>query len=136
MVERLFERLIERGEQQLKLITSGDALPSLKALLDLLYGDLFSNSASNVVVSELWSLARRNDGIQTRLRGLYQTIIDVLVDAMKADGLGTTQAERRNAAFCLISLAYGHASFREIALTARKKSAPRLMADVILTSLK
>ncbi|MEM8776633.1 MAG: TetR/AcrR family transcriptional regulator, partial [Pseudomonadota bacterium] len=57
MIELLFETLIDRGEAQLEQIATTDTPPPLNHLLDLLFGDLFSNTASNVVVSELWSLA-------------------------------------------------------------------------------
>lgn len=136
MVELLFQSLIDRGEAQLEKIVERDDPPSLAHMLDLLFGDLFSNTASNVVVSELWSLARNSEQIQARLRALYDRIFDMLTDSMKVEGYGASRQERRDTAFCLVSMAYGHASFREIDLTAKKKSAPRLAANTILASIK
>lgn len=136
MIELLFQSLIDRGEAQLENIASDDVPPTLGHMLDLLYGDLFSNTASNVAVRELRSLARNSDAIQGRLRALYERIFDLLVAGMKAEGYGASRNQRRDTAFCLVSLAYGHASFREIHLSSKKKSAPRLAADTILASIK
>lgn len=136
MIELLFESLIDRGEAQLEQIAKKDTPPPLNHMLDLLFGDLFSNTASNVVVSELWSLARNSDSIQGRLRTLYERIFDLLIDGMKAERYGASRSERRDTAFCLVSLAYGRASFGEINLSSKKKSAPRLAANTLLASIK
>ena len=136
MIELLFQSLIDRGEAQLEQIATKDTPPTLSHMLDLLFGDLFSNTASNIVVSELWSLARNSDVIQARLRSLYERIFDLVIDGMKAEGYGTSHNQRRDTAFCLVSLAYGDASFREIDLSSKRKSAPRLAADTILTGIK
>lgn len=135
MVERLFERLIDRGEAQLEALSASKHPPSLKQRVDLLFGDLFSNRASNVVVSELWALARKNERIRPRLRALYDKVFDSLIDAMKTERLGKTRAQRRDAAYSLVSLAYGHASFREIDLAPGKKTSPRVTADLIISAL-
>ena len=136
MVELLFQSLIDRGEAQLEALASEDNPPNLDHMLDLLFGGLFSNSASNVVVSELWSLARNSNDIQARLRSLYERIFDLLIDGMKAEGYGKSRQERRDTAFCIVSMAYGHASFREIDLSSKKVSAPRRAANTILDSIK
>ena len=135
MIERLFERLIDRGEKQLEALNSAERSPSLNERLDLLYGDLFSNRASNVVVSELWAHARRNERTRPRLRALYEKVLGSLVDAMKREGLGHTRTQRHDAAYALVSLAYGHAAFREIELQPKTKRSPRAMADIIVSTL-
>ena len=135
MIKLLFQSLIDRGEAQLNTLTEDGDQPELRHMLDLLFGDLFSNAASNIVVSELWSLARNNDKIQASLRSLYDRIFDLLIVGMKAEGYGISKQQRRDTAFCIVSLAYGHASFREIGLSSKKKSAPRLAADTLLADI-
>lgn len=136
MVKLLFQSLIDRGEAQLNNIAEEGDQPNLHHMLDLLFGDLFSNTVSNVVVSELWSLARNSDEIQVRLRSLYDRIFDLLIVGMKAEGYGASRQERRDTAFCIVSTAYGHASFREIGLSSKNKNAPRIAANTLLADIK
>ncbi|MFN3212641.1 MAG: TetR/AcrR family transcriptional regulator [Henriciella sp.] len=136
MIAKLFDGMIDRAEQQLENVQGNDSALSLEKCLDLLFDGVFADETSNALVGELWLLAERDDAIRARLASLYQRVCDRLVGALANEGMGTNEEERRDAAFSLVSLSYGDASFREIGLRAPKRRSIQSHARAILATLQ
>lgn len=135
MISKLFDGMIERAEQQLEESRNSAQEVSLETSLELLFNGLFADDTSNALVGELWYLAERDDAIRTRLAALYQRVCDLLEDSIMAEGLGANAKDRRHAAYALVSLSYGDASFREIGLSAPSPAILQSHARAILSAL-
>lgn len=135
MITKLFDGMISRGEDQLENIHGTDSALSIEKCLDLLFEGVFADETSNALIGELWYLADRDDAIRARLAGLYQRVNDLIVDTLNAEGLGTSNQARTDAAFALVSLSYGDAAFRDIGLRGPSRRAVRAQARAILDTL-
>ena len=135
MISKLFDGMIERAEQQLEESQKSAQAISLETNLDLLFNGLFADDTSNALVGELWYLAERDETIRARLAALYQRVCDLLEEALKTEGLGVNAEDRRHAAYALVSLSYGDASFREIGLSAPSPAILQSHARAIIAVL-
>lgn len=136
MITKLFDGMIDRAEQQLEDLQVNDAALSLAKCLELLFEGVFADKTSNALVGELWYLADRDPAIRARLAALYQRVCDLLVDALRHEGKGVNEDQRRDVAFSLVSLSYGDASFREIGLQAPRRLSIQSHARAILATLQ
>lgn len=136
MITKLFDGMIDRAEQQLEDLQGNDTALSLTKCLELLFEGVFADKTSNALVGELWYLADRDPAIRARLAALYQRVCDLLVDALRHDGKGVNEEQRRDVAFSLVSLSYGDASFREIGLQGPKRLSIQSHARAILATLQ
>jgi AcrR family transcriptional regulator len=108
MVSALIERLLERGEAQLKRAAPGE---DAEEALDLLLGAVFADAATNIVIMELWHLALRDVHLRKRLSAIYERLV-LEVAALGAGASG--QAIGRDRAFAAVSTAFGTAFFRHL----------------------
>ncbi len=135
MVDLLIARMIARTTEA--FATDRDQSPTLSAeeLVDFLFDQAMGDDVSNSVVGELWYLAQRDEAMRKRLSALYQMLVDSLVEQMTVNGMGTTKDERRSAAYALMSLAYGDASFSFLKLETGGQSTARHAAYEVIKKL-
>lgn len=136
MITKLFDSIIERGEAQIAEREMREADMSVSVLMDLLFEDLFADETSNALIGELWYVAERDEAVGTKLAALYQRVRDRISDGLAREGLGATAAIRLDAAYALVALSYGQASFQAIGLPPRRKGSVRAQAQSIIESLK
>jgi len=136
MIAKLFDGMIERGEAQIAEQQSREQELSLAALLDLLFDQLFADETSNALISELWYVAERDETVRVKLAALYQRVRDDIADGLAREGLGATAAIRLDAAYALVALSYGQASFEAIGLKPRRRGSVRAQAASIIETLK
>lgn len=135
MITKLFESIIDRGEQQLAEWIAKTDSPTLEDHLDLLFDTVFADQTNNALISELWYIANRDAEIRDRLSGLYERVADFVADGLAQEGLGSSDEDRKNAALSLVSLAYGEAALRHIGLTLKHPAIIREQATAIIMDL-
>ena len=135
MIEKLFERILERGEALLDVLLNDVADTPCVTILDFLFGAGFYDPKTSTLVGELWHLAERDSHIQKRLAELYLKVINRLADQMKLENLGKTDQERFDAAYTIVTLGYGGAAFQSINIKPINPSTHRELAEGILKSL-
>ena len=134
MVDRLMERALSRTEDSLARVRNEAGAIPLPALLDLFCGELFANELSNKVVGELWHAAADDAHVRDRLRGAYDYALDLLAHAMQREGVGQSAAQRRSAAFAIVSMLLGEATLRDFGIEAG--SPVRAVAGRIVDALR
>lgn len=135
MILMLFDRIIDRGEEELENSLGGHANPKMSNYLDFLFDGLFLDETSNKVLSELSYLAERNETVREKLRDLYHTACLKIADKLKAHKLGRTDAARYDAAYAIFCLCYSHATFEEVGLAPRSPKKLRKVAEHIIEQL-
>ncbi len=135
MVDLLIARMIKRTTEA--FAADRELSPGLTThgLVDFLFDQAMGDDTSNNVVGELWYLAQRDKAIRKSLSGLYQTLVDSLVEQMVDNGIGTTDQQRHAAAYTLMSLAYGDSSFAFLSLKTGDRNAARQAAYAMTETL-
>lgn len=106
MVTALIDRLLERGEAQLRLLPrDGTAEQAIDVVLDRIFAD----ETTNVVIMELWHLSLRDGALRTRLAAIYDRVIFEI--AALVDG-----HQPRDHAFAAVALTFGAAFFSHLGL--------------------
>lgn len=135
MIVKLFDNLVERGEEEFARHTDHKANPKMSDYLDFLFGGGFSNKANNKLITELSYFAESNEKAREKLKGLYESICLKLVDMMRGDNIGRSEAARYDAAYSIFSLYYGYVTFRDVGLFPHNPKKLRKAAELILDQL-
>lgn len=135
MIVKLFDKLVERGEEEFARHTDHKANPKMSDYLDFLFGGGFSNKANNKLITELSYFAESNAQAREKLKGLYESICLKLVDTMRGDNIGRSEAARYDAAYSIFSLYYGYVTFRDVGLLPNNPKKLRKAAELILDQL-
>jgi AcrR family transcriptional regulator len=135
MVDLLIARMIKRTTEAFAADRELSPGLSTRELVDFLFDQAMGDDTSNNVVGELWYLAQRDKAVRKNLSGLYQTLVDSLVEQMTDNGIGTTDQQRHTVAYTLMSLAYGDSSFAFLNLKTGDRSAARQAAYAMTESL-
>lgn len=134
MMLLLFDRIIERGEAELDAHLGG-ASPKMSDYLDFLLDGRFMDKTSNTIIGELSYLAERNEAAREKLCDLYRSACMKIVDKMKEQNVGRTDAERFDAAYAIFSLCYSVATFTDVGLPPRNPKKLRKTAEQIIDQL-
>lgn len=135
MISKLFDRALERGEEEFARHTDHKANPKMSDYLDFMFGGDFSSKADSRLINELSYFAEHNASAREKLRDLYDGICAKLVDQMKEDRLGKTDAARFDAAYSIFSLCYGYMTFDDVGLSPKNPRKLRKTAELILDQL-
>jgi len=113
MVTALIDRLLERGEAQLRRVEVQGRATTADELSRVLFHEAFADSTTNIVMMELWHLSLRDAELKTRLAAIYQRLITEvatrIADRFSGDGF--------DRAYAAVSLAFGAAFFAHLGLT-------------------
>ncbi len=135
MVDLLIKRMIGRTTDAFAADRNLSPKLSMRELVDFLFDQAMGDDISNNVVGELWYLAQRDEAIRRSLSGLYQTLVESLVEQMKNNHMGTTKNQRSATAYTLMSLAYGDSSFSFLNLEIGDRQAARDAAYAVIENL-
>ena len=135
MIVKLFDKLVERGEEEFARHTDHKVNPKMSDYLDFLFDGGFSNKANNKLITELSYFAESNERAREKLKGLYESICLKLADMMREDNIGGSQAARHDAAYSIFSLYYGYVTFRDVGLLPNNPKKLRKAAELILDQL-
>jgi AcrR family transcriptional regulator len=135
MIGLLISRVIGRAYRPLRELDSPDASFPLHELLDYLFAGAFLNNTTNSVVDRLWEIANSDESVRNELKNMYTNFKAMIEKSMKAEGLGTSAAQRAGAAQLLLSLAYGEASFNQLGMNSGKKDNARNLAGIVVSQL-
>lgn len=108
MVTALIDRLLERGEAQLRQLPTGS---TAEQAIDFVLDQVFADETANIVIMELWHLSLRDAPLRARLAAIYERV--VLEIAALIDG-----PDPHDRALCAVALALGAAFFRHLGLPA------------------
>lgn len=137
MVGLLIERMVARAESGLVAFQEQQGELDADKLVAFLFGGVFGDPTSNMIVGELWYLAQRDDETRRRLKELYARLSSELVSALSKDAkvrAGTKEIQA--VAFSLLSLAYGEASFRFLGMSSVSRTRVSAMALRLVATLK
>lgn len=117
MIELLIERMVARAEASLALFQTQEGAPDVRKAVDFLFDKVFADDTSNAVVGELWFVARRDAQTRATLRSVYGRLAKEFTAVLSKDPrVGAPKKNVESAAFALLALAYGEASFRVLGL--------------------
>lgn len=106
------------------------------ALVDLLFGPAFEPSSDDPVIDALWGAASYDELVKEQLRDAYGELEKAIYGALRVDFPGVTAAVCRDAAYQLLSLAYGHWSMSELAFTAKRNRAAKRLAVMVIEQVE
>lgn len=135
MVTLLIDRMIERGDDGVARLRPKDRALTTQDLVAFVFTDTFANDISNAVVGELWYLSERDTKVRKRLATMYERCVKMISTQMKIDGLGTSDTARNQLALTIVSLAYGHGSFRFLGIPDTDREAPLQHALQLINAL-
>ena len=135
MIVKLFDKLLERGEEEFARHTDHKASPKMSDYLDFLFGEGVAKTSDNKLITELSYFAESNEQAREKLKGLYESICLKLAGQMKEDNIGRSNAARFDAAYAIFSLYYGYVTFRDVGLPPSNPGKLRKAADLILDGL-
>ncbi|GEO01303.1 hypothetical protein NSE01_31350 [Novosphingobium sediminis] len=122
MVTALIDRLLERGEAQLRKLPRGG---TAEQAIDVLLDQVFADETSNIVIMELWHLSLRDHALRERLAAIYDRVI-FEISALLDD------PDPRDQAFSAVALAFGAAFFRHLGLGASSPDKVRAASHRVL----
>lgn len=135
MVNVLIDGMMARAECEMaEVYPAGEPL-SPRELVNFIFDTVFDNSTTNSVVSELWLVAEHDAAVKARLAKLYEQMQDGIVEQLALAGLGRSKVARRRAAYALMALGYGDASFKFLTQKFEQKSALKQIALAIVERL-
>lgn len=135
MVNVLIDGMLARAEREMAEAYPEGKPMSPQELVNVVFDTLFDNSTSNSVVTELWFVAEHDETVKARLLKLYERMQDGIVEQLALAELGRSNVARRHAAYALMSLGYGDASFRFLTQKFEQKSALKQIALAIVERL-
>lgn len=135
MVDRLIERLLSRAEESLARVRTDAGHAGVKPLLEAFFDEVFANDLSNSVMGELWTLSAEDEHVRDRLKGVYDYAISLVVDALRREGIGANDDDRRAAGYAIVGLALGETVLRDFGLQSRDGGAMIMAAHRIVTGL-
>ena len=106
------------------------------ALVDFLFGPAFAPSADDPIIDALWGAASYDELVKTQLRGTYLELEKAIYSALRGDFPGASVTVCRDAAYQLLTLAYGHWSMSELAFPANRERGARRLAIVVIEQVE
>ncbi len=136
MVSALLNGMVERAENQLATFTNGSSQPTLRETIEFLLNKLFQDELSNALIGELWFLAEQDESVRAKLKAVYGRACEEIASIFKKSGVGASDSERKDAAYALVAMSYGHASFEFLGLRPARRRGVADQAEKILSGLK
>ncbi|WP_374453245.1 TetR/AcrR family transcriptional regulator [Phenylobacterium sp.] len=115
MVTALIDRLLERGEAQLRKVEAQGRASTADELSRVLFNEVFADNTTNIVIMELWHLSLRDAELRSRLAAIYLRLVTEVATRV-ADRFGADGFDR---AYAAVTLAFGAAFFAHLGLTPR-----------------
>lgn len=106
------------------------------ALVELLFGPVFAPSPEDAVIDALWGAASYDDLVKGQLRDTYLELEKGMYDALRDDFPGVPAAACRDAAYQVLSLAFGHWSMSQLGFPANRSRGVRRLAVSIVEQVR
>jgi AcrR family transcriptional regulator len=124
MVTALIDRLLERGEAQLRLLSRGS---TTEQAFEIVIDRIFADETTNMVMMELWHLSLRDAALRARLAAIYERVVFEIAALIEGPDTG-------GRAFSAVALAFGAAFFRHLGLGAANAGYARTASQRLLRS--